>query len=450
MSVPPAAHWAQHAMVQRPELKGTRTGKQAGSPTQQRSQASLPPSTSTPACWMCARTCTSYGWAVQEAHATVSRISFFPASHVTFCTVCARALGAAPGTALADVVAGCHATPTSRLRSPAFVAFLREWKMLLEVVYMNRQFVVTTSAAGQNQVGFVPSALHQLAGCLSESLADRDGLTLKEVHMLMQEAAAVNAQRGRCRDDCPTNLDHSDASLQRRDLSVGGPSQFPSAASTVAADVGTPNETPRHDNDLVQRLLGIVDDLCTHDRMRVDERMHWQNDQQEHERQVVSLRAENDALKARLALRDRECDALMTQNAKLTQKIATSDVPSTLIGHMMAMSAAVDMFTGLASDLAFLKTRLFTEEAVAMVREAAASAQRARRLKADLDASQLHLRQQQKMLDASRRAVMEAWSEGAEAPSHARGATSLAPHLAALRPRVAAFDTSAAAESTVF
>jgi hypothetical protein len=470
-------------------------------------------------CWMCAKPCTAFGWC-QLNSSFVHRIVFYPASLFTLCATCGKAVSLAPGTSLVDVVKNCNQTHAAREHSHAFVAFLREYMMLLEAAYLDLEDAAagrggaSTSTSGhlrreslarnirRDELCVLPHrTVDQLHQCLAEHLRDRERLTLKEAHLLMNEAAALQvhaddqgygdlnleATRGYTTTfaygggaGTPRALSPEqryarshpllDSTTPGSAAAIGG-SRTPRGAATSALFAAQPPQHPEpkqqqapsivvdgrryvlqealsgpaeggvpsaaapspprthHDHPHAyhrreaaadggsggpsSRLLAAAEEFAAAEQAHALEREDWAAERDELRQRVALLEGECHVLRERLLLKDREADSLVVRNTQMAQRLSTMDTASTLQAHFVLLSRIAVQHAGAVADAAFAKARLFGETSEAMAANSIALGRQLRRSKEELEQTKLHVRQQQKMIEASRKAVMQAWSDKA-------------------------------------
>jgi hypothetical protein len=146
-------------------------------------------------CWMCDYVCTSPGYAGMPS-VLVQRHRSKPAiaTGLTLCSVCTSACSRPPGTAIIDVINAGHSTNCCRTRSHSYVAFLREYKLVGEVLALE-----ITEATGKDKIEgllelgekWAVIAVQRLMTCVDDTLSDGHSLKATERGVLLAELARL-------------------------------------------------------------------------------------------------------------------------------------------------------------------------------------------------------------------------------------------------------------------
>ena len=537
-----------------------------------------------PYCWMCERFCTAYGWA-QMPSMLLSRLQFRPVSAFTLCTTCATALSLQPGTAIKDVVARCNQTQAAKARSLSFVAFLREYKMLLELIALDREGESPGSAFEPFSAGggvVVPmGVLEQLLGCLDNTLAEVATLCPPERNILLAECRSLQLQmevaarrnaiaqnpktavataaasspplrkripasvsarkqmqtptpgrymkqvhaspyaelgRGTAaatnRGSTPAPLDtylttnrsvlralieqpfevpaavteqafvppgasppiievgedepslfahQSDApqitvSRATSVLGVGLESAARSTTTAPSAAMGekgslTPSERVRQrllqwtdgrstsarpggasasntaptapaaqappvsktaaaaKEEIAQHLQQAASEFAAFEEEHYEQLATWQREKRALETRSAELDKEVVSLRDQLRIRDQECCSLQTLNTQLNERLLVADSQQSRELHFLSINTMLSTTLITVVEAVALKATVFGNEALQVARHASDSVEHARKLAADLAFAQKHLQHQYRLLEASRRAVVQAWSD---------------------------------------
>ena len=146
-------------------------------------------------CWMCDYVCTSAGYVNMPSLFVQRRRDRPPLlTGLTLCSVCASACNKPPGTALLDVVNAGHSTNACRTRSHSYVAFLREYKLIVEVLALElvdeigREKIDALSDLGDKRA---VAAVQRLMSCVDDTLSDGQSLKATERGILLQELARL-------------------------------------------------------------------------------------------------------------------------------------------------------------------------------------------------------------------------------------------------------------------
>eukprot|EP01064_Diplonema_japonicum_P003200 TRINITY_DN12099_c0_g1_i2.p1 TRINITY_DN12099_c0_g1~~TRINITY_DN12099_c0_g1_i2.p1 ORF type:complete len:525 (+),score=76.62 TRINITY_DN12099_c0_g1_i2:41-1615(+) len=139
-----------------------------------------------PVCWLCGDECGNFGW--QNMPPELSTSSGAALNYYTLCRVCTTAVSQHDCTnaqVISEGRAGGH--------SDAFITFLREYKVLLELIAVEKARVASVTARKGNSVCHDLSTLRRLLSCVDMALSTY-GLTTREKGLLGVELSNLQEQ----------------------------------------------------------------------------------------------------------------------------------------------------------------------------------------------------------------------------------------------------------------
>jgi hypothetical protein len=169
----------------------------------------------------------------------------------------------------------------------------------------------------------------------------------------------------------------------------------------------------RMDDGPSKRLLEAAEEFAVKEQQHALEREDCEAERQEVKRHLVNVENENRILRERLSVKDKESDTLVMRNTQMAERIATLDTSSTMQAHFALLFRIAVNHANLAAEQSAAKAKAFVEATETMVSSSIALGRQLRKTKEELEQTKLHVLQQRKMLEATRRTVMQAWSEKA-------------------------------------